>query len=223
MLAIVGPNGAGKTTLLRSLAGIIPCHQGEILVEGIPVGSYSRRQLARILSYLPQESWTEFGITVQDAVALGRFPFRGPFRPLTREDRAAVHAAMERADVSHLALRPLPTLSGGERRRVHLARAMAQNARILVLDEPTTALDVGHACRLMDLLQELARGGCAVILSIHDLMLSVRGPTRAILLHQGRIAAEGIPAEILTGEAARMAFGMNLVAIQNPPAIIPSR
>lgn len=223
MLAVVGPNGAGKTTLLRCLAGILPFQAGAVLVEGQPVEKFARRELASILSYLPQESWTEFGIRVRDAVALGRFPYCGPFRPLRAEDRAAVRKAMERADVAHLADRPLPTLSGGERRRVHLARAIAQNARVLVLDEPTTALDVGHACSLMELLKELAEAGCAVVLSVHDLTFSVRGPNRAVLIHQGRVAATGVPAEVLTGDAARAAFGMNLVAVSDPPAIIPAQ
>jgi iron complex transport system ATP-binding protein len=221
MVAIVGPNGAGKTTWLRALAGIAPLDGGEILVAGASLSSLSRRALARQLAFLPQETWTEFGITVADAVAMGRFAHLGALRPPGEADRRAVHTAMQRADVLELATRPLTQLSAGERRRVHLARAIAQEASILVLDEPTTALDVGHACQVMDLLAGLARGGAAVVLSLHDLVLATRGPTRTLLLDDGRVTAEGAPVEVLTSPAAQRAFGMPLIAIDSPPAIVP--
>jgi iron complex transport system ATP-binding protein len=221
MVAVVGPNGAGKTTWLRALAGILPLDGGEVRAGGAPLPTLSRRELARRLAFLPQETWTEFGITVADAVAMGRFAHLGALRPPGDADRRAVRDAMERADVASLAARPLTQLSAGERRRVHLARAIAQEASILVLDEPTTALDVGHACQVMDLLAALARGGAAVVLSLHDLVLAMRGPTRALLLDGGRVAAEGPPVEVLTSPAAQRAFGMPLVAIGSPPVIVP--
>jgi iron complex transport system ATP-binding protein len=221
MVAIVGPNGAGKTTWLRAMAGILPLDGGEVRVAGAPLASLTRRELARRLAFLPQETWTEFGITVADAVAMGRFAHLGALRSPGEADRRAVREAMERADVAALAARPLTQLSAGERRRVHLARAIAQEASILVLDEPTTALDVGHACEVMDLLAGLARGGAAVVLSLHDLVLAMRGPTRALLLDDGRVAAQGAPVEVLTSPAARLAFGIPLVAIASPPAIVP--
>jgi iron complex transport system ATP-binding protein len=221
MLVVVGPNGAGKTTLLRALAGVIRPESGSIEIAGQPLGTRNRRALARELAYLPQETWTEFGLTVRDVVALGRFPHTGALRPLGAEDRAAVEKAMHEADVTHLAARPLPTLSGGERRRVYVARAMAQAARILVLDEPTTALDVGHAVSVMRLLGGMASGGFAVMLSLHDLGLALRGPTRALLLGRGRLVAEGDPSAVLTGSAARETFGIELHAIAQPPAIVP--
>ena len=221
MVSVVGPNGAGKTTWLRALAGILPLDGGEVRVGGTPLAALSRRELARRLAFLPQETWTEFGITVADAVAMGRFAHLGALRSPGEADRRAVRDAMERADVAPLAARPLTQLSAGERRRVHLARAIAQEASILVLDEPTTALDVGHACQVMDLLAGLARGGAAVVLSLHDLVLAMRGPTRALLLDGGRVVAEGAPVEVLTSAAAQRAFGMPLVAIGSPPAIVP--
>ena len=221
MLIVVGPNGAGKTTLLRALSGVIAPESGVVRVAGRGLAERSRRELARELAYLPQETWTEFGLTVRDVVALGRFPHTGPLRPLGDADRDAVERAMRDADVTHLAGRPLPTLSGGERRRVYVARAMAQAARILVLDEPTTALDVGHACAVMELLAGMARSGLAVVLSLHDLGLALRGPTRALLLAGGRVVAEGAPGQVLTGEAARAAFGIELHALASPPTIVP--
>lgn len=223
MVAVVGPNGAGKTTWLRALAGILPLDGGEVRVGGAPLASFTRRGLARRLAFLPQETWTEFGITVADAVSMGRFAHLGALRPPGDADRRAVREAMERADVAALAARPLTQLSAGERRRVHLARAIAQEASILVLDEPTTALDVGHACQVMDLLAGLARGGAAVVLSLHDLVLATRGPSRALLLDAGRVVAAGAPVEVLTSPEARRAFGMPLVAIDSPPAIVPGR
>jgi len=224
MAVVVGPNGAGKTTWLRALAGILPAESGEVRIHGVPQVSLSRRELARQLAFLPQETWTEFGIPVADAVAMGRFPHLGVLRSPGPEDRRAVREAMERADIAHLAARPLTQLSGGERRRVHLARAIAQQASILVLDEPTTALDVGHACQVMDLLSGLAAGGAAVLLSLHDLVLSTRGPTRAMLIDEGRVAAEGPPIAVLTSPAAARAFGVPLVALgpaDAPAAIVP--
>lgn len=224
MAVLVGPNGAGKTTWLRALAGILPADGGEVRVHGVPAASLSRREIARQLAFLPQETWTEFGIGVADAVAMGRFAHLGVLRSPGPADHRAVREAMERADVAHLASRPLTQLSGGERRRVHLARAIAQQASILVLDEPTTALDVGHACQVMDLLAGLAAGGAAILLSLHDLVLSTRGPTRALLIDEGKLAAEGPPAAVLTSAAAARAFGVPLVAIgpaAAPVAIVP--
>ncbi|MEN6525749.1 MAG: ABC transporter ATP-binding protein [Candidatus Polarisedimenticolia bacterium] len=222
MVAVAGPNGAGKTTLLRVLAGILAPSAGTLLLRGAPLDLRRRRALARELCYLPQETWTEFGLTVQDVVRLGRYPHAGPFRALRRDDLAAVREAMERADVAHLAQRPLPTLSGGERRRVYLARALAQQARILVLDEPTTALDVGHACALMDLLAAWAAEGRAIVLSLHDVVLAARGPNRCLLMHEGRIVGDDAPAAVLSGDAARAAFGVRLIALDEPRAIIPA-
>ncbi len=223
LLVVTGPNGAGKTTLLRALAGVVAPAAGHVTLHGRDLGARTRRELARELCYLPQETWTEFGLSVIDVVRLGRYPHAGPLRALTPEDHRAVRDAMERADVATLAERPLPTLSGGERRRVYLARALAQQAPVLVLDEPTTALDVGHACAVLDMLAAWARDGRTVVLSMHDLVLATRGPGRALLLHEGRVLADGAPADVLTGEAARRAFGVPLVAVGEPGAIVPGR
>ncbi len=222
LLAVTGPNGAGKTTLLRALAGVLPAAAGDVLLAGRPIGGLSRRQVARDLAYLPQDTHTAFSISVAEVVALGRYAHVGPLRPLAAEDRRICARAMEQADVAHLARRALPSLSGGERRRVFLARAIAQQARILVFDEPTSALDVGHALGTMALLEGLAREGRAVVLSLHDLTLALRGPTGALLLDGGRAVARGEPAATLTGPAARRAFGVALSVTGPPFAIVPA-
>lgn len=221
LLAVVGPNGAGKTTLLRALAGVIPATAGQVLLDDVPIARRRRREIARRLAYLPQETWTSFSITVADVVALGRYAHVGPLRPLSAEDRRLCVEAMEQADVAHLAARTLPSLSGGERRRVFLARAIAQQAGILVLDEPTSALDIGHALDTIELLARLARDGRAVLFSLHDLTLALRGPGRVLLLDGGRIVGDGEPAATLTGPEARRAFGVPLEVIGPPFAIVP--
>jgi iron complex transport system ATP-binding protein len=221
IVAVAGPNGAGKTTLLKTLAGVLEPDEGEVRIGERPLAGCPRRELARRLAYLPQETWTEFGVRVAEVVRLGRFPHAGALRPLGGADRAAVADAMRDADVAHLAERTLPSLSGGERRRVHLARAIAQQAALLVLDEPTSALDVGHACAVLDLLVRIAASQRAVVFSLHDLTLAVRGPTRVLLLDEGRPVAEGAPAAVLTGQEAERAFGVRLVRVDDPPAIVP--
>ncbi len=222
LLAIAGPNGAGKSTLLRVLAGVLRPKSGSVELEGDDLRSLSRRAIARRLAYLPQETWTSFSLTVRDVVRLGRFAHVGALASLGRQDLDAVEDAMCRADVQSLASRPLPTLSGGERRRVFLARAMAQQARVLVFDEPTSALDVGHACSVLDLLRMLADQGAAIVFSLHDLTLALRGPGKLLLLDHGRVSGRGDPATVLTGDAARAAFGVELVRVNAPTAIVPA-
>jgi iron complex transport system ATP-binding protein len=221
MVAIAGPNGAGKTTLLRALAGLLPAEAGRITLEDRAVARLSRRELARVMAYLPQETATGFALRVDEVVRLGRYAHRGPLRALTPEDTEAVRHAMELADVTHLAPRRITTLSGGERRRVFIARAMAQQPRLLLLDEPTSALDVGHACGVMRMLEELAERGQAIVLTLHELTLALRGPSRLLLLDRGRVLGDGPPEDVLRSEAARAAFGVELQVVRDPPAVVP--
>jgi iron complex transport system ATP-binding protein len=223
MIAVVGPNGSGKTTLLRALCGILRPSAGEVSLAGRPLGEWPRRELARTLAYLPQETWTEFSLSVGEVVALGRFAHVGPFRPLRPLDREAVDRALRDAQISDLAHRPLPQLSGGERRRALLARAMAQESTLLLLDEPTTALDVGHACHVMDLLAGLRDAGRTVVVSLHDLTLALRGPDRVVLLDGGEVTGDGPPADVLTGASAARAFGVSLVRVGELDAVVPAR
>ena len=204
--AVVGPNGSGKTTLLRLLAGVRRATSGTILLEGGPIQAFSRPEIACRLSYLPQNTWTDFDVSVADAVGMGRLPYLGAWRAMRKEDFEAVEAAMQRVGLAHLASRTLPTLSGGERQRVFIARALAQGSAIFVLDEPTSALDVGHQLELMEILAGLHAGGKTIIAAMHDLRLVWRFFPRAILLDRGRATADGPARQVLTGEATRTAF-----------------
>lgn len=221
MVAIAGPNGAGKTTLVKGLAGLLPAESGAVALRGGPLAQRSRRALARELAYMPQETATGFALRVEEVVRLGRYAHRGPLRALTAEDLRAVHDAMRLADVQHLAARRITTLSGGERRRVFVARAIAQQPRLMLLDEPTSALDVGHACGVMEMLADLARRGHGVVLTLHDLTLSLRGPNRLVLIDGGRVRGDGPPQDVLRSPEARQAFGVDLEVVADPPAVVP--
>ncbi len=221
LLAVAGPNGAGKSTLLRALAGVLDPCAGELSVAGRALGAYRRRDLARQLAYLPQECSTPFALTVEELVRQGRYASMGPWGVRRASDRSAVESALERADVAELRGRSLPQLSGGERRRAFLGRAIAQDAPILLLDEPTTALDVGHACEVLHLLSELAAAGKAVLFTLHDVSLAARLGAEVMLLDQGVIRAKGEAVTVLTSPEAEKAFGVRLDAVGDPPAIVP--
>ena len=209
-VAIVGPNGAGKTTLLRLLAGVREPTAGTVTLDGIPVTGLPRAALARRMAYVPQNTWTDFDVTVGEAVAMGRYAYAGPWRPLAPEDRRSVAEALERVELTGMVERTLPTLSGGERQRVFLARALAPGSSILVLDEPTAALDVAHQLELMDLLRGLHAQGKTVIAAMHDLRLALEYFPRAVLLDHGRKSADGPCREVLAGEAAKAAMGVEI-------------
>jgi iron complex transport system ATP-binding protein len=170
----------------------------------------SRSRFARLCAYLPQQTNTDFEIRVEDAVALGRYPHLGSWRAMTPSDHELVAWAIERVGLTSLRSRTLPTLSGGERQRVFLARALAQDAPILLLDEPISALDVGHQLELMSLLGELHREGRTILASLHDLRPALEFFPEAILLHAGRLAASGPTADVLFGAEIESAFGVRI-------------
>jgi iron complex transport system ATP-binding protein len=204
---LIGPNGAGKSTLLRAALGLLPA-EGERLLGGEPLPRLSAGERARRAAYLPQEREIGWPVTVETLVALGRAPHRRPVAPLAEADRAAIRAAMARMDIARFADRPATELSGGERARVLIARALAQDAPLLLADEPTAGLDPAHQIALMETLAALAREGRGVLASLHDLGLAARWCDRLVLLHEGRVAADGPPRTVLTPGRLAEVYGV---------------
>ncbi len=199
-VGIVGPNGAGKTTLLRVIAALQP-HEGSVVIDGLETRSMTQRQRARIVSLVPQRPTFPDGMTVGDYVLLGRTPHIGYFDVETKADRVAVMRALARLGVAEFAHRALSTLSGGEQQRVVLARSLAQAASVLLLDEGTSALDIGAQQEVLDLVDDLrATEGLTVISAMHDLMIAAQYPDRLVLLSGGRVVRSGTPRDVLTPE-----------------------
>ena len=207
LTALVGPNGCGKTTLLRAAARLIPHDAGRILVDGKPAEDYRRREFARSVAFLPQQRPIP-AIPVRSLVSHGRFPYLGLSRRLRNEDRQAVAAAMEAAGVADWAERDLRRLSGGERQRVYLAMALAQNAGTILLDEPTTYLDLRAQFELLGLLRQLADRGACVLLVLHELAFALRYSDRMVLLDKGRLAAAGAPRALAEAGWIDRVFGV---------------
>lgn len=207
LIGIIGPNGAGKSTLVRAMLGLIPA-TGRIMVDGEPVSAIPRGRLARSIAYLPQGQTLHWPLTVERLVALGRLPHLAPFSRIGDVDRAAIDGAMGLADVEHLRGRLATELSGGERARVLLARALAVEAAGLVADEPLAALDPGHQIEVMTLLRRQAEAGALVVTVLHDLTMAARHCDRLLLLHRGRLAADGPPEEVLTAERLADVYGI---------------
>lgn len=208
LLGVVGPNGAGKSTLLRVLLGILPPRSGEVRLGGDPIASLSRAEIARRAAFLPQGARSDFAFTCREIVAMGRTPWLGRFRPEGDADRAAIAEAMRRTESEPFAGRSVIELSGGERQRVFLARAIAQGAPVLVLDEPNANLDLLHAFHLVDLVRDHARRGAAAIAALHDLNLAARVCDRILVLKEGRGVALGPPATVLTADLLASVFGV---------------
>jgi len=211
-LAIVGPNAAGKSTLVRALAGLLAPSTGEVRLEGRPLSAWTREQVARRLALVASEDEGPDLLTVADRVALGRYPHRGPFRPYTSADRAAIARALARTGIEALSARPLGRLSAGERQLAALARGLAQEPRVLLLDEPAAHLDVGHQLQLFRVLDEVRASGVAVLAVVHDLQRAAAWATRVALLADGRLATCGEPDAVIASEATAQAFGVSVRA-----------
>lgn len=207
LIAIVGPNGAGKTTLLRALAGLIAPRSGTARVRGKDPARVSRREIARELAYLPQQYELAFPYVVEEVVLLGRYASQTGLGLASADDLAAARAAMEKCDVAALAERRFDELSGGEARRVIVAQALCQGARLLLLDEPTAGLDPAHARAVFEVLRAHADAGGAAICVTHDLDLALRYATGMWLVAEHGIAARGTPHEVLVDAATAKAFG----------------
>lgn len=225
--AVVGPNGSGKSSLVRALLGRLPLERGRITLDGTALGELERRHIATQMAVVPQREEPVFPLPVRDYIALGRHPHGGPFSGRTAEDRAAIATAIARADVAMFAERSTDQLSGGEWQRVRIARALAQGGRTLVLDEPTTFLDVAHEMAVFELLDVLAREGQGILLVSHQLNLVARFADHIVLLHHGRVAAAGPPATVMRGEVLERVYEWPLVVSRDPavgaPVLVPLR
>jgi iron complex transport system ATP-binding protein len=223
---IIGPNACGKSTLLRALSRMLKPTRGSVLLDGADIASYGTKQVARRLGLLPQTSIAPDGITVADLVARGRYPHQGFLRQWSSDDERVVNAAMERTNVADLATRYVDELSGGQRQRVWLAMALAQDTPLLLLDEPTTYLDIAHQIEVLDLCAELHEdGGRTIVVVLHELNLAVRYATHLIVMRDGCILAEGAPQAIVTPELVEQTFDLPCRIIDDPetgaPLIIP--
>jgi len=199
LIGLIGPNGAGKSTLVRAIAGLVPA-EGGISIDGVLVASMPPRDRARRIAYLPQGQIVHWPLTVERLVALGRLPHLAPFGRPDGMDAKAIERALERTELVSLRDRPIDELSGGERARVLLARALAVEAPLLLADEPLAALDPAHQIEVMALLRAEAERGATVIAVLHDLTLAARWCDRLLLIDQGRLIADGKPGEVLSAD-----------------------
>ncbi|MGH7863458.1 MAG: heme ABC transporter ATP-binding protein, partial [Candidatus Binataceae bacterium] len=217
MLAIVGPNGAGKSTLLKVLGGTLQAWSGDVELMGRPLPSYQRRELARTVAMVAQESAVAFSFTVLEVVLMGRAPHLGRLRFETARDLEAARVALEQMGLLELAHRSVHELSGGERKRVFLARALAQEPRVVLLDEPTAFLDLKHVAQIFALFRALkAERGAAVVATLHDLNAAAHYADRVLLLKDGAMVACGTPQDVFTAERLRHVYDIDIFVGRSP-------
>jgi len=220
--AIVGPNACGKSTLLRTLARLVRPRRGSVLLDGHDIHSTPTKQVARTLGLLPQSPIAPEGITVGDLVARGRTPHQSFLRQWSKDDEDAVATAMGLTDVAHLADRSVDELSGGQRQRAWIAMVLAQETDLLLLDEPTTFLDITHQLDVLELLHQLNRDhGRTIVVVLHDLNLAARYADHVVAMRDGRIVATGEPSAVITADIVRDVFGLRCVVIDDPVTAMP--
>jgi iron complex transport system ATP-binding protein len=226
LVAVVGPNGCGKTTLLRTLLGLERPRTGAVRLDDRDIGTWTRRQLAEVIGALPQREEPAFPLTVREALLMGRWARLGPTAAITAEDEAAIASALARCDVTEFDGRGIETLSGGEWQRVRVARALAAMPRLLLLDEPTAALDIGHEMALFELLRQLVTDGLGVLVITHHLNLAARYADRLVLLDRGRVVADGPPAAVLRANLVSSVFEWPVAVVpwsDGAPQVVPLR
>jgi iron complex transport system ATP-binding protein len=214
VLCLLGPNGGGKTTLFKTVLRLLAPRRGGVTVDGEPVAGWSRRRLARVFGYVPQAQVGVFPFTVAEIVLMGRTAHIGPFATPSRADRAVAEEMLAVLGIGHLAARPYTEISGGERQLTLIARALAQQPAILVMDEPTASLDFGNQVRVLGEIEHLARRGIAVMLSTHDPDHAFLCAHRVALLHEGRLAQLGPPDEVITRESLREVYGVEVTVME---------
>ncbi|WP_121252154.1 ABC transporter ATP-binding protein [Nocardioides ferulae] len=224
---IVGANGCGKSTLLRALARVLRPSRGRVELDGEDLQRLRPKDVAAVLGLLPQQPLAPEGITVADLVGRGRHPHQGAFRRWSAADTEAVSRALALTDLHDLAARRVEELSGGQRQRVWLAMMLAQDPRIMLLDEPTTYLDIAHQVDLLDLLADLNEtSGTTVVMVLHELNLAARYADHLVVMHEGRVLREGAPADVLDAECVQAAFGLRASVVPDPvtgaPMVVPA-
>lgn len=224
--AIIGPNACGKSTLLRALSRLLAPTEGQVILDGRAISEYGSKEVARRLGLLPQTSIAPDGISVFDLVSRGRFPHQSLLRQWSDADEDAVREAMEATNIVHLADRSVDELSGGQRQRVWLALVLAQQTQLLLLDEPTTFLDIAHQIDVLNLCRSLhAQGNYTLVAVLHDLNMAFRYADNVIAMRDGRIVAQGAPTDIVTAELVHEVFGLRAVCVDDPvtgkPMIVP--
>jgi len=223
---IIGANACGKSTLLKTLARLIKPVSGEILLDGKKISAIPPKQLAQVLGLLPQSPVVPEGITVADLVARGRFPYQTFMKGMGKKDYEAVEEALEIMSITDLANRSVDELSGGQRQRVWIAMALAQQTDILLLDEPTTFLDITYQVEILDLLTDLnQKRGTTIVMVLHDINLSARYADYIFAIQKGSLISQGTPSEVITEDLIKQVFGLNCVVIKDPvsgsPFIVP--
>ncbi|MEU9918668.1 ABC transporter ATP-binding protein [Streptomyces sp. NPDC051001] len=222
---IIGPNGCGKSTLLRTLSRLLKPAKGTVLLDGDDIARLRTRDVAKKLGLLPQAPVAPDGLTVADLVARGRHPHQSWLRQWSSDDADVVERALVMTGVADLADRPVDELSGGQRQRVWISMTLAQGTDLLLLDEPTTYLDLAHAIDVLDLVNDLHTSGCTVVMVLHDLNLATRYSDNLIVMREGAILAQGHPREVITAELLHEAFGLRARVIDDPvgdrPLIVP--
>ncbi|MFF5840213.1 ABC transporter ATP-binding protein [Streptomyces massasporeus] len=222
---IIGPNGCGKSTLLKTLSRLLKPAKGAVVLDGEDIGRLRTREVAKKLGLLPQAPVAPEGLTVADLVARGRHPHQSWLRQWSSDDADVVERALAMTGVSDLADRPVDALSGGQRQRVWISMTLAQGTDLLLLDEPTTYLDLAHAVDVLDLVDDLHESGCTVVMVLHDLNLATRYSDNLVVMREGSVLAQGHPRDVITAELLDEAFGLKARVIDDPvgdrPLIVP--
>lgn len=225
LVAVVGANGAGKSTLLRTMAGLTASDAGTVTIDGVAISNLHRMQLGRTIAYVPQSRTVHWPLPVERVAALGRLPHRRFGAVQSANDRRIVEAALKSMDVLHLRERPIATLSGGERARVLIARALAQQSQFIIADEPTAGLDAAHALSLFEEFSRLSRCGRGVLVALHDLSLAARYADAVLVLKRGRCLSFGQPDQALSSDNLRRAFAVESIVttLEGIPVVVTKR
>lgn len=219
---IIGPNGSGKSTLIRTMSGLIKPSQGEILLNSKPIGSYRKQELAKLIAVLEQEGIPPLSFTIEEIVSMGRYPWLKPLSDLSLQDEQIVQEVLENLDLWRIRNQAVNTLSGGQRQLVSLARAMVQQPKILILDEPTTFLDIGHQMLVMEHVRDWQQSqGITVIMVLHDLNLASQYCDRLLLLNEGHVQSFGNIHDVLIPETISTVYKTDLIMIEHPMQHVP--